>query len=175
LRWGVRCAPHNGAVKVLGIDPGTANTGFGVVGTRDGRLVALDGGVVTTSSDLPLEQRLLTISKRIEALIAEHTPDAVSIEDLYFGKNVGSALAVGHARGVVMLAAASAGISCFSYTPQQIKSAVCGQGRADKEQVTTMVQQMLSLPEPPKPDHAADALAAAICHASHAPLLAASQ
>jgi crossover junction endodeoxyribonuclease RuvC len=175
LRWGVRCAPHNGLVKVLGIDPGTANTGFGVVGTRDGRLVALDGGVVTTSSDLPLEQRLLTISKRIEALIAEHTPDAVSIEDLYFGKNVGSALAVGHARGVVMLAAARAGISCFSYTPQQIKSAVCGQGRADKEQVTTMVQQLLSLPEPPKPDHAADALAAAICHASHAPLLAASQ
>ncbi|MCX6387422.1 MAG: crossover junction endodeoxyribonuclease RuvC [Solirubrobacterales bacterium] len=159
---------------VLGIDPGTANTGYGVVATRSGRMVALDGGVITTAASDELPTRLLLIHQRVTDLIAEHSPEAVSIEDLYFGKNVGSALAVGHARGVVMLAAGQADIPCFSYTPQQIKSSVCGQGSADKQQVTTMVQQLLSLSKPPTPDHAADALAAAICHSSHAPFHAAS-
>jgi crossover junction endodeoxyribonuclease RuvC len=159
-------------MTVLGIDPGTANTGFGVVSMRRGRMIALDGGVITTEASLPLELRLVQIHDRISSLIDEHGPIAVSIEDLFFGKNSGSALAVGHARGVTMLAAGRAGVPCFSYTPQQIKGAVCGSGRADKDQVAAMVQRLLSLTEPPRPDHAADALAAAICHASQVPVLA---
>ena len=130
---GVRCPADNGPMIVLGIDPGTANTGYGVVATRAGRLVALDGGVIKTAASDELPTRLMLIHQRVADLIAEHSPEAVSIEDLYFGKNVGSALAVGHARGVVMLAAGQADIPCFSYTPQQIKSSVCGQGSADKQ------------------------------------------
>jgi crossover junction endodeoxyribonuclease RuvC len=158
---------------VLGIDPGTANTGYGVVARRGGRLAALDGGVIATSSAQALERRLATIFTRIEELLDEHEPAAVALEELYFGGNVSSAMAVGQARGVVMLAAGRRGIACSGYTPQQIKGAVCGSGRADKGQVQRMVQAVLALPEPPKPDHAADALAVAICHANHAPLLAA--
>ena len=158
---------------VLGIDPGTANTGYGVVARRGGRLAALDGGVIETSSGQALERRLATIFARVEELLDEHEPAAVALEELYFGGNVSSAMAVGQARGVVMLAAGRRGIACSGYTPQQIKGAVCGSGRADKGQVQRMVQAVLSLPEPPKPDHAADALAVAICHANHAPLLAA--
>lgn len=134
-------------------------------------MVALDGGVVATAAGLPLERRLLEIHSRLTALIAEHAPDAVAIEDLYFGRNVGSALSVGHARGVVMLAAAEAGLGCASYTPQQVKAAVCGTGSADKHQVGAMVQRLLGLREHPTPDHAADALAVAICHCSQVPAL----
>jgi crossover junction endodeoxyribonuclease RuvC len=159
-------------VITLGIDPGTANTGFGVVERRGTRMVALDGGVIETPSSDRLETRLFAIHSRVSELIAEHSPEAVSIEDLYFGKNVGSALAVGHARGVVMLAGAAASLPCFAYTPQQIKAAVCGSGRAGKDQVAAMVQRLLSLPEIPTPDHAADALAVAICHAAQIPALA---
>jgi len=162
-------------VIVLGIDPGTANTGYGVVGRRNGRLVALDGGVIVTSPRTPMPERLLAIHRRVTELIKEHQPDALSIEDVYFGKNVGSAFGVGQARGAVLVAAAASGLDCHDYTPQQIKASVCGSGAADKQQVAAMVQQLLSLPEPPTPDHAADALAIGICHASHAPLLAATQ
>jgi crossover junction endodeoxyribonuclease RuvC len=158
---------------VLGIDPGTANTGYGVVARRGGRVVALDGGVIATSAGLPLERRLAQIHARLVELIGEHAPVAVAVEDLFFGVNVRSAFAVGHARGVVLLAAGLHGIPCSSYTPQQVKSAVCGSGRADKAQVQGMVQRLLSLPEPPRPDHAADALAVAICHTNRAPLAAA--
>lgn len=157
---------------VLGIDPGTANTGYGVV--RRGRaLAALDGGVITTASAAAAEVRLTEIHARVSELIDEHRPDAVALEDLYFGQNVRSAFAVGQARGVVMLAAGQHGLPCASYTPQQVKSAVCGSGRAAKDQVTRMVQSLLRLPEPPRPDHAADALAVAICHVNRAPLQAA--
>lgn len=157
---------------VLGIDPGTANTGYGVV--RRGRtLAALDGGVITTPSTAAAEVRLTEIHARVSELIDEHRPDAVALEDLYFGQNVRSAFAVGQARGVVMLAAGQHGLPCASYTPQQVKGAVCGSGRAAKDQVTRMVQSLLRLPEPPRPDHAADALAVAICHANRAPLQAA--
>ncbi|MDO8185141.1 crossover junction endodeoxyribonuclease RuvC [Conexibacter sp. JD483] len=158
---------------VLGIDPGTANTGFGVVASRRGRTVALDGGVIETAAGLPLERRLTAIHARVGELIAEHAPVAVAIEDLYFGANARSAMQVGQARGVVLLAAGQAGLPCSSYTPQQIKNAVCGSGRADKLQVQQMVQRLLSLTELPRPDHAADALAVAICHANRAPLAAA--
>jgi crossover junction endodeoxyribonuclease RuvC len=160
-------------VVTLGIDPGTANTGFGVVARLGGRLVALDGGVIETSPRTPAARRLADIHRRVCELIDEHRPDAVAVEDLYFGSNARSAFAVGQARGVVLLAAGQAGLECESYTPQQVKGAVCGTGRADKAQVQRMVQALLSLTELPRPDHAADALAVAICHSNSAPLRAA--
>jgi crossover junction endodeoxyribonuclease RuvC len=155
---------------VLGIDPGLANTGYGVVARRDGRLVALDGGVIETAAGLAVELRLAAIYARLDALLAEHEPDGVALEELYFGQNVQTAFAVGQARGVALLAAGHRGLRCASYTPQKIKSAVCGHGRAGKAQVARMVQALLELPEPPRPDHAADALAVAICHLNCAPL-----
>ena len=158
---------------VLGIDPGTANTGYGVVARRGGRLVALDGGVIETAPGVALERRLASIFARVCDLLDEHEPAAVALEELYFGANARSAFAVGQARGVVMLAAGQRGIGCSGYTPQQVKGAVCGSGRADKGQVQRMVQALLSLDAPPTPDHASDALAVAICHANRAPLAAA--
>ena len=160
-------------VVVLGIDPGTAQTGFGVVAARGRRLGALDGGTIETSAGEAFERRLASIHARVGELIAEHRPDALAVEGLYFGANAHSAFAVGQARGVVLLAAGLADVPCFTYTPQQIKQAVCGSGRAAKDQVQRMVGALLSLPEPPRPDHAADALAVAICHANGAPLGAA--
>jgi crossover junction endodeoxyribonuclease RuvC len=163
-------AENHGPVKVLGIDPGLANTGYGVVARRGGRLVALDGGCIETPAGMPAEQRLAAIHERVCGLLDEHAPDAVALEELYFGANARSAFAVGQARGVVMLAAGQHGIACSGYTPQQVKGAVCGTGRAAKEQVGRMVQALLGLVEVPTPDHAADALAVAICHANQAPL-----
>jgi crossover junction endodeoxyribonuclease RuvC len=158
---------------VLGIDPGLANCGFGVVVRRSHRLLATDGGVIATAAGLAPERRLAAIHARLCELIEEHRPDAVALEALYFGQNVRTAFAVGQARGVVLLAAGQQGVDCIDYTPQQVKGAVCGNGRADKGQVARMVQALLSLAEPPRPDHAADALAVAICHANHAPFAAA--
>jgi crossover junction endodeoxyribonuclease RuvC len=155
---------------VLGIDPGLASTGYGLVGRRDGRLAALAGGVIETRAGLPQERRLADIHAQISELLAAHQPEALALEDLYFGQNVRTAFAVGHARGVVMLAAAQRGLSCTGYTPQQVKGAVCGGGGAAKDQVARMVKMLLGLPEEPRPDHAADALAVAICHANRAPL-----
>ena len=160
-------------VIVLGIDPGVANTGYGVVAHDRGRLVALDGGVIETRAGLDSGVRLAEIHTRVGELMDGYAPDAVAVEDLYFGANARSAFAVGQARGVVILAAGQRSIPCRSYTPQQVKAAVCGSGRAGKGQVQRMVQTLLGLPEPPSPDHAADALAVAICHANHAPLVAA--
>jgi crossover junction endodeoxyribonuclease RuvC len=159
---------------VLGIDPGLANCGFGVVVRRGHRLLAADGGVIKTTGQQPLERRLAALHEGVAALVDEHGPDAVALEALYFGENVRTAFAVGQARGAVLLAAGQRRVTCFDYTPQQVKGAVCGSGRADKGQVARMVQALLSLPEAPRPDHAADALAVAICHANHAPLMAAS-
>ncbi|MFP5361643.1 MAG: crossover junction endodeoxyribonuclease RuvC [Thermoleophilia bacterium] len=158
---------------VLGIDPGTANTGYGIVARRGSRLVALDGGVITTRPEAPMQVRLANIHRRVCELLDEHAVGVVSMEDIYFGRNASSALAVGQARGVVMLAAGQRRLPCVSYTPQQIKHAVCGSGRAEKDQVGRMVQMLLSLDAVPRPDHAADALAIAICHASGAPHAAA--
>ncbi len=160
-------------VIVLGIDPGLANTGYGVVGRRGGRLVALDGGVLETPAGLAAERRLADIHRAVAALIDEHEPDSMALEELYFGQNARSAFAVGQARGVVMLAAGQRGIPCSGYTPQQVKGAVCGSGRAEKDQVARMVATLLGLADTPRPDHAADALAVAICHASRAPMSAA--
>ena len=160
-------------VIVLGIDPGVANTGYGVVAHHGGRLVALDGGVIETPAGRDAGARLADIHERVGALIDEYAPDAVAVEDLYFGENARSAFAVGQARGVVILAAGQRGVRTSSYTPQQVKAAVCGSGRADKDQVQRMVQTLLMLQELPRPDHAADALAVAICHANGASLRAA--
>ncbi len=160
---------------VLGIDPGLANTGYGVVATGRGSngpggLVALDGGVIETRSGIAQERRLVDIHSAVEALLGEHEPDTVALEELYFGQNVRTAFAVGHGRAAVLLAAGQRGVPCVSYTPQQVKSSVCGSGRADKDQVARMVQTLLGLAEAPRPDHAADALAVAMCHANSAPL-----
>lgn len=155
---------------VLGIDPGLANTGYGVVEGTAGRLVALDGGVIETRAGTPQERRLADIHAAVDALLAEHEPQGMALEELYFGQNVKTAFAVGQARGVVMLAAGCRGVPCASYTPQKVKGAVCGNGRADKDQVARMVQALLGLQAPPTPDHAADALAVAICHINCAPL-----
>ena len=148
----------------MGIDPGTANLGFGVVKVEGGQMAALDGGAIETPSDQPIEKRLAHIHATLTDLIAWHQPVALAIEDLYFGKNVGSAMKVGQASGVALLAAAQGGVSCFAYTPQAIKTAVCGSGNAAKRQVQKMVATLLGLSETPRPDHAADALAVAICH-----------
>ena len=153
-------------VIVLGIDPGTAHTGYGVVLARGPRLAALDGGVIETAAHDPLERRLARIHARVGDLLREHRPVALAVEDLFFGQNVRTAFAVGQARGAILLSAGVAGVPCYAYTPQQVKQAVCGSGRAEKDQVQRMVGALLSLPAPPRPDHAADALAVAICHAN---------
>jgi crossover junction endodeoxyribonuclease RuvC len=157
-------------IVVMGIDPGVANTGFGVVRVAGSRMSAIDGGVVESSPDEPTASRLARIHTSLEELIRWHEPVAVALEELYFGKNVRSAIAVGQARGVIMLAAAQAGIPCFDYTPQAVKMSVCGSGAAAKRQVQQMVGSLLGLPRAPSSDHAADALAVAVCHASHAGL-----
>ena len=155
---------------VLGIDPGTADTGFGVVQGVGSRLRALAHGVIQTRPGVPLERRLADIHSAVVELLDRHEPDALAIEELYFGSNARTAFAVGQARGVVLLAAGQRAIPSSSYTPQQVKGAVCGQGRAGKEQVSRMVARLLALAEPPTPDHAADALAVAVCHLNRAPL-----
>ena len=155
---------------VLGIDPGTASTGYGVVQSARSRLGAVEQGVIETHPGAPLERRLAAIHARVGTLLELYSPDAVAIEELYFGANVRTAFAVGQARGVVLLAAGERGVSTRSYTPQQVKSAVCGNGRASKEQVGRMVARLLGLDAVPEPDHAADALAVAICDVNRAPL-----
>ena len=160
---------------VLGIDPGTAATGYGVVERSGSRLRAIDYGCLETLSTQELPRRLLEIHQAISELIATHQPQMLGVERLFFNRNVQTAFAVGQARGVVILAAGQRGVRCSSYTPQQVKAAVCGSGRAAKDQVQRMVQTLLMLQELPKPDHAADALAVAICHANGAPMAAALQ
>jgi crossover junction endodeoxyribonuclease RuvC len=170
-RGGVRPRAQNGeSMIVLGIDPGTASTGFGVVQSAGSRLHALEEGVIRTFAGTPLECRLADIHARVGELLDRHRPDAIAIEELYFGANVRTAFAVGQARGVVLLAAGQRGVPSRSYTPQQVKGAVCGHGRAGKDQVGRMVARMLGLAAPPARDHAADALAVAICDVNRAPL-----
>jgi crossover junction endodeoxyribonuclease RuvC len=159
---------------VLGIDPGLANTGYGVVATGRragaGGLAALDGGVIETAAGIAIELRLARIHEAVDALLLEHRPHAVALEELYFGTNARTAFAVGQARGAVLAAAGRQQVACTGYTPQQVKAAVCGGGAAGKEQVGRMVAVLLGLARPPAADHAADALAVAICHANSAPL-----
>lgn len=147
---------------VLGIDPGTASLGYGIVERTGGRLRAVDHGVLVTSPDLALPERLLAIHRHVTDLIELHEPEVVGVERLFFGTNAQTALGVGQARGVVLLAAAERGLPVREATPNEVKTAIAGYGAADKEQVQRMVQLVLGLSERPTPDDAADALAMAI-------------
>lgn len=151
---------------ILGIDPGTAALGYGVIERTGGRLRAVDYGCVTTSADSPLPDRLNAIHAHVAELIGTYHPDLVAVERLFFSNNAQTAFAVGQARGVVLLAAAQAGIPVREATPNEVKVAVTGYGNADKEQVGRMVAVILQLPEAPTPDDTADALATAICIAN---------
>ncbi len=152
-------------IKILGIDPGTAITGYGVIDYNGRNLQVYDYGTIRTDSKLELPQRLSIIYRSVKEIIQEQRPDHVAIEELFFNKNAKTALAVGHARGVSMLAAVESGLPVFEYTPLQVKLSVVGQGRAVKEQVQYMIKALLCLKEIPKPDDVADALAVGICHA----------
>ena len=157
-------------MKVIGIDPGTANCGYGIVQESGGRLKAIDHGWWSTPAGASLELRLKTIFEAVAALIAEHGPDAVVLEESFVGVDARTALSVGQARGAVLVASALAGIECTEYAPARVKQAVCGYGRADKGQVSRMVRMLLSLADEPATSHEADALAVAICHAMTPPL-----
>lgn len=151
---------------VLGVDPGTAALGWGLVERRGAELRALDFGCITTSPDSPLPERLLVIHQELQRIVATHHPDIFGVERLFFSRNAQTALGVGHARGVVLLAAALAGVPVREATPNEIKVGVTGYGAADKEQVGRMVAMILGLASVPTPDDTADALAAAICIAN---------
>ena len=150
---------------VLGIDPGIANTGYGVIKAESSTLTPLDFGCIQTSSKVESEQRLKTIYDELTQLASEYQPEFLALEDVIFSKNVSSAFAVGEARGVSKLVAANTTRRVYSYPAAQIKQAVVGYGKAGKRQVQEMVKILLRLKEVPRPDHAADALAIAICHA----------
>ena len=152
-------------MRILGIDPGYAIIGWGVVAYERGRFTPLDFGAVTTPAGMPFGERLERIFNEITAIIATHNPEALAIEKLYFQNNQKTAIEVAEARGVLLLAAQQAGIPVFEYTPLQVKSAVTGYGQAQKPQVMEMTRRLLRLQKVPKPDDTADALAIAICHA----------
>jgi crossover junction endodeoxyribonuclease RuvC len=156
-------------VKIFGIDPGSDRTGFGCVETDGSRHRIVVAGAISTPALASFPEKLLHIHKRLSALLAECRPDCVAIENLFHAVNVRSALKLGHARGVAMLAAVEAGLPVVEYTPAEIKRAVVGYGRAEKHQVQQMVKLILGLAEPPSPHDAADALAVAICHVHSAP------
>jgi crossover junction endodeoxyribonuclease RuvC len=157
-------------VRVLGIDPGTAACGYGIVHESDGRIRRLQGGCWRTSPRARPADRLKTIFDGVTALVVEHGPDAVALEESFVGADARTALFVGQARGAALVAAASAGVECAEYAPARVKQAVCGYGRADKAQVGRMVRTILALDAEPETSHEADALAVAICHALAPPL-----
>jgi crossover junction endodeoxyribonuclease RuvC len=150
---------------VIGIDPGTATTGYGLVQeSEDGSLSAVDFGVIVTPAEMPMPERLLALYRRIKEIILLHHPQSGAVEKLFFQRNVRTALSVGQGRGVVLVALAEAGVPVMEYTPLEVKQAIAGYGGADKNQVQQMVRALLGLAEVPQPDDAADALAVAICH-----------
>jgi len=151
---------------VIGIDPGTATTGFGLVReTDDGSLCVVDYGVILTPNNSSMTERLLELHNRLREILLLHRPQSGAVEKLFFQRNVRTAISVGQGRGIAMLALAEEGLQVSEYTPLEIKQAVTGYGKADKMQVQQMVKVLLGLPEIPRPDDAADALAVAICHA----------
>ena len=151
---------------ILGLDPGTATTGFGVIGVKNDEYELLDYGCIETVVNDPLPKRLTQISKDLKEIVELWKPDAIAIEELFFSKNVKTAMSVAHARGAMMQKLAEEGYEIFEYKPNKIKEAVCSYGRADKQQVQRMVKMILKMDEIPRPDDAADALAVAICHAN---------
>ncbi len=152
-------------MRILGIDPGTATTGFGVVEEdSQGQLISVGYGTIVTPPDMAVEKRLLSIYEQLKEIILLYKPQAAAVEKLFFYKNVTTAMAVGQSRGVVVLSFAQAGLPIGEYTPLEVKQAVTGYGNADKKQIQQMVKILLNLETIPKPDDAADALAVAICH-----------
>ena len=151
-------------MRILGVDPGTAITGSGIIDCENGESVLVEAGVIRTPAKQALELRLKTIYGEITHLIADYQPQQVAIEQLYFAKNVTTAISVSHSRGIILLAAANGGLTVVDYTPLQVKLALTGYGRAEKKQMQEMVKTLLKLARIPKPDDAADALAVAICH-----------
>ena len=149
---------------IMGIDPGFAITGYGLLKYEGNKFTVLDYGAISTVASMELPQRLLILYNKLEEIISKHQPDAIAIEELFINKNLKTALNVGHGRGVAVLAAAKSGINSFEYTPLQVKQAVVGYGRADKAQIQQMIKVILNLPAIPKPDDVADALAVAVCH-----------
>jgi crossover junction endodeoxyribonuclease RuvC len=152
-------------MRIIGVDPGTATTGFGIIDHDHGRLKFIDAGVITTPAGQPMPDRLKTLYDELTQVIAETKPEAASVEQLFFSTNVTTAISVGQARGVILLTLAEAGLIPGEYTPMQIKQAVAGYGGAKKPQIQEMVKTLLKLPHIPRPDDAADALAIAITHA----------
>ncbi|HHN94469.1 MAG TPA: crossover junction endodeoxyribonuclease RuvC [Anaerolineae bacterium] len=151
-------------MRVLGVDPGTAITGYGIVVEEDGELHALTFGVIRTPAGQPLPRRLQTIYRELRALTERWRPETAAVEELFFSTNVRTAMSVGQARGVALLALADSGLEVTEYTPSAVKQAVTGYGRADKHQMQEMMRLLLHLDSVPRPDDAADALAVAICH-----------
>jgi len=150
----------------MGIDPGIAILGYGIISIKDNRYKIIDSGALTTSPELSMPERLSFIYESLIKILELYKPDAYAVEELFFNKNVKTALIVGHARGVILLAASKMNIPIYEYTPLQVKQAIVGYGRADKNQMQQMVKMLLNLKEVPKPDDVADALAVAICHGS---------
>lgn len=152
-------------MRILGLDPGTATTGYGIIdAAEDGRLTAVSFGAITTPADAAMPQRLQTIQRELQQLLDDYQPDTAGIEEVFFGRNITTAITVGQARGVLLLTLANAGLPIGEYSPPKIKEAVTGYGKADKTQVQMMVRNLLDLEETPRPDDAADGLAVAITH-----------
>ena len=152
-------------MRILGIDPGYATIGFGLVEADRAQLHMVTYGAITTPAGLPLSKRLYQIGTDMEDLIGQLKPDVISIEELFFNTNITTVIAVAHGRGVILYAAERCGIPLYEYTPSQVKMAVTGYGKAEKRQVMDMTRRLLKLPSVPRPDDAADALGLAICHA----------
>ena len=155
-------------MRILGIDPGVATIGFGLVEADRGRQRLLQFGVITTPPGIPLSSRLWQISEDMSSLLTQFKPDEAAVEELFFSKNITTGIAVAHGRGVILLELEKAGVPVFEYTPMQVKQAVVGYGKAEKRQVMLMTARLLKMKEIPRPDDAADALALALCHARSA-------
>ena len=155
-------------MRILGIDPGVATVGFGIISSERGQQQMIQYGAITTSAGLPLATRLLQIANDVEQLIVQFQPDEIAVEELFFSKNITTGIAVAHARGVILCTAEHLQIPIYEYTPMQVKQAVVGYGLAEKHQVMDMTRRLLKLKAIPRPDDAADALAIAICHARSA-------
>ena len=152
-------------MRIMGIDPGVATIGFGVVDAERSRYSLVQCGVITTPAHTALSERLDQIYQDVKQLLEMYRPDAVSIEELFFNTNITTGIAVAHGRGVILLACQQEGVQIFEYTPLQVKQSVVGYGRAEKKQVMEMVRRLCGLKSAPKPDDAADAVALALCHA----------
>ncbi len=151
-------------MRILGLDPGTATTGYGIIDVEDGVFMPVTYGVIKTSPKMEMPNRLQIIQQELQVLLDEYQPDSVGVEEVFFGRNVTTAITVGQARGVLLLTLANANLPIGEYSPPKIKDAVTGYGKADKQQVQLMVRNLLDLEETPRPDDAADGLAVAITH-----------